>query len=964
MNSSSSKDEDDGRKWKDRFESADKVRKRLRAGWRYDPAILNQYFQSVYNNWKVYTGPRTPKQVLKLQSLYKQAVYGDNNELPPENLQTTEGLKWEAWRKLKGMPTDMAKRRFITFVMEIDPNLIDVMPDERPPIGFPLDRKGNPICAKCNTIVGCSRPILDQRKMNIRVQLFEHEEFHEPEKLKAWIRNALTNQRCVWGVHQPITRAEAKPFMDWFERDENRGFFPYDSISLMEIVKDLVDHYYEVAYEMMQHKGEIDAQQYNDTAARVLKMKAIYEEFSGEKYIFEVLCTRDNESCNMKRIADGGRNHKHEVQIDPPTYSDANTMEEAIKLRLQCQQLGLSPCTGVVKDMEERCNIYRERIAAHLEALRKAHEAKIRNDNRAEVHKKEKELVLKLSKEMLQTQMHDACDNNQVNHIRTLIKRGASVNEESSRGITPLICMVLNETPGDKIEELLNNKADVNAPNKNGMTAFMYAARLRDVRSVHIFMKKNANVLTKGARNYTVLHHCVVHHSEEIVKVLVDYLKEGVGDSMRVVRFLDAVDEDGSTALILAAAVRNTLMCHVLLNLGANPNVRNSVGRTALAVARNSGFGELADWLEKKVAAGAMKVETYADIQFEKQARFGFLKTRDLLQEFGKVYLSIVQKTPSQFHPFICPINSRALNAKEMQLFIDNHHRYFLQRGVEYYPAGLYDLKQVPSAEEQAEKVPLIARLRELMEEMCRLIRQGYTYPNTECGAQPIALTPLMCAVLLSDIRSIRLLQREGTGVVYCNRDGITALMLAAEVHDADVLIELLRHSSDLAAVDNQGYNILAYASALPLPTYMNKSVVEVLLEDEIMGVKYLNAVDILKLAEAYSYEELKEVVERNKIAASPKNVERHALFMSLLAQHGLSNMASATNIHHHLKTISHRLINNAQAASTVSANANSSNKQIRQIVEEDDEEEEDDCEEVLTPIGLGPMGMEVGDGD
>ena len=32
--------------------------------------------------------------------------------------------------------------------------------------------------------------------------------------------------------------------------------------------------------------------------------------------------------------------------------------------------------------------------------------------------------------------------------------------------------------------------------------------------------------------------------------------------------------------------------------------------------------------------------------------------------------------------------------------------------------------------------------------------------------------------------------------------------------------------------------------------------------------------------------------------------------------------------------------------------------------VEEDDEEEEDDCEEVLTPIGLDPMGMEVGDGD
>jgi acyl-CoA-binding protein len=485
------------RKWKDRRESAEQVRKRLRSGWRHDPAILNQYFESCYNNWKVYTGPRTPKQVLKLQAIYKQAVYGDIRDEEPDDLQSVEGQKWEAWKQLKGVPQDMAKRRFITFLSEIDPNLIDVMPDERPPIGFPLDRKGNPICAKCNTVVGCSRPLLDQRKMNLRLQLFEHEDFHEPNKLKEWIRNALAHQRCVWGVHMPISKAEAKPFMDWFNREENRGFYPYDSMVLMEMVRDLVEHYHELVYDLMQHKAEIDAYYYNEQATRLFKLKEVYQQFSGEEYHFELPCTRDNESCNMRRIADGGRNHKHEVFIDPPTASNLNTMEEAIALRTQCQKLGLSPCTGIVKTIEERCEIYRKRIADHLEALRKANEAKIRNEKRAIMHRQEKDQVLKLSKDMLDRQIMEACNANQVDHIITLIKRGCNPNGESLRGINPMLCFILNDASGEKIEQIIKLKADMNRPNKYGITPLMLACRLKDTRAVHVLMKTGASALQK-----------------------------------------------------------------------------------------------------------------------------------------------------------------------------------------------------------------------------------------------------------------------------------------------------------------------------------------------------------------------------------------------------------------------------------------------------------------------------------
>ena len=55
---------------------------------------------------------------------------------------THTGLKWQAWMALKGMPIEMAKRRFITYLAEINPELIDVMPDEKPPSGFLHDTDG------------------------------------------------------------------------------------------------------------------------------------------------------------------------------------------------------------------------------------------------------------------------------------------------------------------------------------------------------------------------------------------------------------------------------------------------------------------------------------------------------------------------------------------------------------------------------------------------------------------------------------------------------------------------------------------------------------------------------------------------------------------------------------------------------------------------------------------------------
>ena len=345
------------RRWEEREKQQAEVRRRMRTGWKTDPSMLHEYFRSVVTNWKSYRGPKTEKMVCKMYGIYKQAAFGDCNVSNTFEMLTLAHKKWDAWNSRKGTSQDESKRRFITYCAEIDPMLIDIMPNEMPPEGFPCDNKGIPICAKCNTVVGCSRPLLNEHFENLRRQLFERIELQDPINLRSWMVNALRNQRCIWGVHKPITRAEANTFSEFFNRTENRGFLSYDSKNLMLMLRDLLSLMYEILQDMQANKVVHSIEEVNAQIMKVYAMDRYYLEFTGEQFVFEVACTRDEEICNKRREGDGGRNHKHPVEIAPPEV-DYSPFDEAITLRKKCQALGINPATGIQLDIEKRYEAY------------------------------------------------------------------------------------------------------------------------------------------------------------------------------------------------------------------------------------------------------------------------------------------------------------------------------------------------------------------------------------------------------------------------------------------------------------------------------------------------------------------------------------------------------------------------------------------------------------------------------
>ncbi len=147
--------------------------------------------------------------------------------------------------------------------------------------------------------------------------------------------------------------------------------------------------------------------------------------------------------------------------------------------------------------------------------------------------------------------------------VRALLEGGADPNVQEKNGGQNALMWAIAERHPAVTEELVRHKADVNAHTKNGATALMFAAR-GDVDSARILLDGGAN------RD-------------------------------------DAIPDWGGTALIIASTMGKTDIVQVLLDKGADPNVHDKNGFTALhAAVRDSDYGE--DLAQKVAAVATVKV--------------------------------------------------------------------------------------------------------------------------------------------------------------------------------------------------------------------------------------------------------------------------------------------------------------------------------------------------------------------
>ena len=210
------------------------------------------------------------------------------------------------------------------------------------------------------------------------------------------------------------------------------------------------------------------------------------------------------------------------------------------------------------------------------------------------------------------TALHWASYKDDLQIADALIKASANVNAANDLGATPLWTASQNGSEA-MVKRLLDSGARPNLALLSGETSLMVASRTGNPAVVELLLAKGANANARGSRDQTALMWAVAQKHPEVVKVL---LSRGADVHARSATWTDveavpphgrleynkAIPHGGDTALMFASLVGDVASARLLVAAGANVNDADAWGVSATALAAHSNFEELVEFLLDKGA--------------------------------------------------------------------------------------------------------------------------------------------------------------------------------------------------------------------------------------------------------------------------------------------------------------------------------------------------------------------------
>ena len=155
--------------------------------------------------------------------------------------------------------------------------------------------------------------------------------------------------------------------------------------------------------------------------------------------------------------------------------------------------------------------------------------------------------------------------------VKLLINQGLSPNTVDSNG-NPMLVLAIKDRSYAVIDVLLAAKdMDVDLSNKQGETPLMYAAINGDLPLVKTLVLKNKAQLDHIS--WTPLHYACAKGHLEVAQFL---LSNGA--------MVDSLSLGGTTPLMMAVQSGNEYLVKLLLDKGANLQLRNEAGLTAIDI--------------------------------------------------------------------------------------------------------------------------------------------------------------------------------------------------------------------------------------------------------------------------------------------------------------------------------------------------------------------------------------------
>lgn len=183
------------------------------------------------------------------------------------------------------------------------------------------------------------------------------------------------------------------------------------------------------------------------------------------------------------------------------------------------------------------------------------------------------------------TPLHMAVSNDHASTAKLLIDAGALVNATNDYNQTPLVSASWKGNP-EIVWLLVENGAEVNYAAMGGNTILHNLAANGNAKSIHIVLDKGANANSIDEQGKLPLHNAVINRHAEAAGLLLKYTDDINLQETNL----------GNTPLHIAAINGDMKSTEILLNAGADAELKNNHGKTAVDYSVKYGYTDVVNY--------------------------------------------------------------------------------------------------------------------------------------------------------------------------------------------------------------------------------------------------------------------------------------------------------------------------------------------------------------------------------
>jgi len=413
-----------------------------------------------------------------------------------------------------------------------------------------------------------------------------------------------------------------------------------------------------------------------------------------------------------------------------------------------------------------------------------------------------------------ETALHLAASIGELSIVESLIIYGAKIDAFDVSRLTPLMIAVWNGHL-DIVKILLDNGADINVSDSNGVTPIIRASCEGHKEIVEFLLKQGVDVNKKDKSGRTAFMDASYFKHNDIVGLLLKYGADPIQKGKDITPVNDDLDVDES--FMMACELKDQFLIQTHINRGANVNIQNSLGVTALMVLLED--PNLVEILLKAGANPNLQTNDGMTALFV-AARDSHEKSIKLLIKYGaNINISAEGITPLAIaiynnHNKVAKLlieNDADINVKNLDgdnsalicaLITDNYEMVNLLCDYEV---------NIDIADENRKTLLMKASINGYISILKRLIEEKINL-NFEIDNY----TPLMVAIEGQQLEAMDILIKNGANVNFKNIPNKTALIFAIHQPRNEDQIEiikmLIKNNANLNDCDENGYTPLMLA--------------------------------------------------------------------------------------------------------------------------------------------------------